>query len=393
MTVGPLFDKLMNCQEKIIILQGGGDACKTSDSLKYFGIKATQDKDVYTVTAQDTPNLRLGALRAFQMYVEPELSIWIKSFNKSENTFYFKNGSVIEFKGFEDEQDARGSERGYLFINEANSRSYDLFWQLQRKTRKRVILDYNPTSTFWAHSKIMGLVDGEIPEKQFQGRWRRFITNHTHNPFLSQEDHDAYENITDPDMYKVYSKGFTGKIKGLIFGHFKKIKLDELPTEYDRIAWGEDYGFTNDPSACVKMYVKGRQRFFQKLCYRSGMTADELVELKIANGWKHGQNIFGDTSKGPADAVSMINQQRMKGIPVGPPIKSISAGISKLREFECFYVDDKDFDFELSMYRWVMARDIANGNEVMTNIPVDKYNHILDACRYAGYTDSLRHRS
>lgn len=393
MITGPLFSRIRDTDKKFIILQGGGDAGKTSDTLKYIGLQASVDPDRYTVTAQDTPNIKLGALYVFQKYVYPHVEQYIERYNKSELTYYYKNGSIVEFKGFDDEQDARGSERGYLFMNEVNSRSYDLFWQLQRKTRKKVIVDYNPSALFWLHSKVMGLVDGEIPERQFAGKWVRWITNHTHNPFLSKEEHEAYESISDPDIYRVYTKGFTGKIKGLIFGHFKKIHLHELPTEFDRVVFGEDYGFTADPCAIVKMYVKGRQRYFQKLSYTPGLSAEQMIDIKKAAGWVPGIRVYGDTGRNMHDGgVSMINQQRLKGVAVEPAIKGLAVGIAKMREYECFYVSDPDFDTEIANYKWVTAKDMVTGKEVMTNIPVDAYNHILDACRYAGYTDSFRHR-
>jgi len=214
MTVGPLFEKIMNCKEKIIILQGGGDAGKTVTALQCLGVWGSSQKgQVITVTGLDGPNLKKGAMRSFQNHVQPDIQHWLASFNKTESLFTYKSGSIMEFTGFADKNDAVGSERDYLYINECNNKPYEFFWQLQRKTRKKVILDYNPTSAFWVHSKIMGLVDGEVPEKQFAGKWRRFIVDHRHNPFLSQEDHDSYENIGDPDMFRVYARGFTGKIK------------------------------------------------------------------------------------------------------------------------------------------------------------------------------------
>ena len=118
------------------------------------------------------------------------------------------------------------------------------FGRLQRKTRRRVIIDYNPTAPFWAHTN---LIDGG--EKQFAGKWKMYITDHRHNPFLSEDDHAMYENISDPDLFNVYLKGYDWKDKGLILGHFKEV--DKIP-QCDRYVWGIDYGYTNDPTAIVK---------------------------------------------------------------------------------------------------------------------------------------------
>lgn len=390
MTVGPLFEKIMNCKEKIIILQGGGDAGKTVTTLQYLGVMATQDPGaIITVTAQDGPNLKKGAMRSFQNYVAPDLRKHIQSFNQTDRHYTFKqadqkgNKSLIEFSGFQDGQDAAGSERDYLFINECNSRTYEFFWQLQRKTRKKVILDYNPTSKFWVHSKI---IDGE--ERQFQGKWKLFIVDHRHNPFLSQEDHDSYESISDPDMFRVYSRGLTGKIKGLIFGHFQK--CDGPPAVYDRIIWGMDYGFTNDQTAIVKMWIAGKKRWAKEICYEPGISEESIKTLMEINGYEHGQAIYGDSAN-----AGNINALRRIGLPVNPAIKGPgceAARISKVRQHECFYFDSPNFEKELGMYKFVMAQDIVTGKEIMTNQPIKGWDHLCDAFAYADYTDSFRHR-
>ena len=60
------------------------------------------------------------------------------------------------------DEDARGAENDYVFLNEGNLLTYNLFWELQRKCRKQVFIDYNPSFAFWAHAK---LISGG--EKQF----------------------------------------------------------------------------------------------------------------------------------------------------------------------------------------------------------------------------------
>lgn len=381
MKTGPLFLKLRECEKKIIILQGGGDSGKTTSALQYLGVDSIEnDRLLTTITGQDIPNLKGGALRTFEKYVLPDIDSHIQSYNKTDRIYTLKNKSVIEFKSFENELDARGSERDNLFMNEANSQTYNLFWQLQRKTRRKVILDYNPTAPFFVHETIMS---GK--EAQFNGKWERFITDHRHNPFLTKEEHEAYESISDPDLFRVYARGLTGKIKGLIFGHFKKV---DLFPEAGRIIWGCDYGYTNDPTALVKIACEGRKRTGKELCYRPGVTAEEIRDLLFLNGYNIEQPFYSEADP------NMINQLRMLGIPAMPAIKgpgSIIAGISKVRQYECFYTADSlNFEKELGMYKWVMAQDLATGKEVMTNQPMDAWNHCCDGFRMACYTDSFR---
>lgn len=384
MKTGPLFPKLQECDKKIIVLQGGGDAGKTVVALQYLGVEAGWNPDsLITVTAQDIPNLKGGALRNFQKYVRSDIAPYIESYNKTERTYLYKNQSLFEFKSFEDDEDAKGSERDYLFINEANKISYQVFWQLQRKTRKKVIIDYNPTTEFWCHSELLS---GK--NKEFIGKVQLYITDHRHNPFLSKEDHEAYENISDPELFRVYARGLTGKIRGLIFGHFKKSA--EWPEIPDRIIWGLDFGYTNDPTALVKIAVKGRQRFHKECCYEPGLSAQAIKDILILNGWKEGELIYCDADP------NMINQLRALRMPAYPAIKgpgSLIASIGKVKEYECFYTEDSvNFEKEILNWKWVESEDLLTGKKVMTNVPMDGWDHCCAGSRYANYTDSFRHR-
>lgn len=388
MQVGPLFEKLRSCTKKIIVVQGGGDAGKTVTILQDIATRLAENPGwIATVTAQDGPNLTGGALRAFQRYVysDPEVSTHIRQFNKQEKTYYWKNGAILEFKSFDDELDARGSERDILFMNECNSRSYQFFWQLQRKTRHKCYLDYNPTSHFWVHEKIL---PGDHQEKAFINNHQFFRLDHRHNPFLTAEEHQAYEDIGDPDLFRVYARGLTGKVKGLIFGHFREVQA--LPAIFDRIIWGIDYGYTNDPTVLMKVYCWGRHRYAQEILYKPGdVTPQELKDALLSNGFEPGQMIYSEADP------NMINQLRLLGMPIFPAIKgpgSRIAGISKVRQYECFYYQSPHFKGELGSWKWVEAVDQATGKEIITNQPMDGNDHACDATRFAIYSDSFKHR-
>lgn len=382
MKTGPLFLKMNDCKKRIIILQGGGDSGKTITALQYLAVDSTQNPNLLTtVTGQDIPNLKGGALRSFQKYVEPDIEPYLKDYNKTDRIYTFKNKSIIEFKSFEDEQDARGSERDNLFVNEANSITYQMFWQLQRKTRRKIILDYNPTSPFYVHERILSGA-----EKQFAHSHQLYITDHRHNPFLTSEEHAAYESISDPDLFRVYSRGHTGRVKGLIFGHFQK--CDAPPEKYDRIYYSSDWGYTNDPTVIIKTWVVARKRYFKELCYEPGLSAESIKRILQLNGYD-GEPFYCEHDP------NIINQLRVMGLPAQPGIKgpnSVIAGISKTKEFECFYFDSPNLEKEVVSYKWITAQDIVTGKEVMTNQPMDAWNHGCDAIRVGIFTDSIRNK-
>ncbi len=392
MKVGPLFQKLIDCVKKIIVLQGGTSSGKTVTALQYLATFAIQNANaVITVVGQDIPNLKKGAIRDFQLFIasDPEIAAHIVSYNQTERVYHFRNGSIIEFNSYKDEQDAKSGKRDVLFVNEANGIPYMVFWQLQRRTRKKVIIDYNPNAAFWAHEKLLSGTYKEFPKSRVQ----LYISDHRHNPFLTQDEHDSIESIDDPDLFKVYARGLTGKIKGLIFGHFRRCR--EIPTEFDRIIWGVDYGYTNDETAIVKIWCVGKRRYCKEIHYETGADAELIKRVLYENGFNNNQDLYSEADP------NMINDLRLLGVNIMPAIKgpgSKIAGINKVRKHECYYIkeadtpEDTNFEKEIKNWKWVTASDITTGKEVMTNQPMDGNDHLCDASRYAIYTDSFRHR-
>ena len=100
----------------------------------------------------------------------------VVSYNSTEKIYKFKNSSLIEFKSYDDWQDAKSGKRDYLFVNEANGIPYEVFDELQVRTRKQVFIDYNPNAAFWVHEKLVPMIkDPDATIKVV-----RFISNYTH---------------------------------------------------------------------------------------------------------------------------------------------------------------------------------------------------------------------
>lgn len=415
MLTGPLFVKLEKCTKKNIVVQGGGSAAKTITILQYLAIKCIQNKGIQcTVVGIDVPNLKRGAIRVFRKYIASSRQIapFITFYNKTDREYHFTNGSVISFISFEDDADARGSENDYVFMNEANLQSYNVYWELQRKCRYQMIMDYNPSFAFWAHAK---LINGG--EAQFVGKVQLFIVDHRHNPFLTEEEHQEYESISDPERFRVYARGQTGQTQGSIF-RFKKIdgipvrkivndegELVEVPMEF---GFGIDIGYTTDKTTIVKVFINGKDHYYKELLYKSNdeiqdeINQNGLVDAKgnpmtiegymtkilIDNGMTPSTMVWGDHDK------AMSNKLRRRNVPYrmarkGP--NSVVASISSVKRFTGYYVDSPNLELELTTYTWQTAVDQLTGNEVSIGEPVDgKPDHCIAAIRYFEHSYAMR---
>ncbi|NNU33585.1 hypothetical protein HK413_04480 [Mucilaginibacter sp. S1162] len=172
-----------------------------------FCLACEKAKQVITVVGQDIPNLKAGALRdALTIYNNSsQLKKLVKNFNKTDRIFEFQNGSLIEFKSYGSAQDAKSGKRDYLFVNEANGITWNIYTELALRTRTKIFLDYNPNTEFWVHDNLIGKPGVEL-----------IISDHRHNPFLEKAVAAKIESVKDEDVarWKVYARGLTGRVTG-----------------------------------------------------------------------------------------------------------------------------------------------------------------------------------
>lgn len=201
------------------------------------------------------------------------------------------------------------------------------------------------------------------------------------------ERYDAAKSGTDLNYYLTDVLGLIPSDAGnLILGHFKRIEA--MPTDCERYIWGVDYGYTNDPTAIVKVGCKGRKRYFQELCYEPGLSAKHIKQLLDNYGRKSSETLYSEIDK------EMILQLRKLGVTVQQAKKgpgSRIAGISKLKEYECFYIGE-NYHTEVMNYKYVTATDQLTGKTILTNEPMDGNDHLVNASQYAVYTDSFIHK-
>lgn len=355
-------------------------------------LKAITERNVViTVTGESIPNLKKGAYRDAESILGRSnvLQHYIRFWNKTDRIIYFKNGSLIEFVSNLTEQSAKNGKRQYLFVNEANGITWPIFFQLAIRTITndeghggQVFVDYNPSAPFWCHENLIGTQ----PEgNELSARVKLIISDHRHNRFLSEKEHYKIENIKDPERWRVYARGYTGNLEGLIYPNWRQIPDSAFPDDSDFFG-GQDFGYTNDPSGGVKIARRGDNIFLHEMCYEPGIAAKGLIQIYKAHGFTNLNTMYCEHDP------DMISQLRRLGQPVTMARKgpgSIKAGIAKMNEYNVFYTaSSKNLANEKAKYMWKMDE-----NGKATNDPIDDYNHLLDASRYGVYTRFFRSAS
>ena len=363
-----VFKHLVRSDKKIIINQGGTRSGKTYNILLfiifYYCLRNT--KKIITICRKTFPALRATVLRDF-ISILRKYDLYKEEYHNKSSSEYSLFGNLIEFISLDQPVKVRGRKRELLFINEANELHYEDWQQLLFRTSEKIILDYNPSEEYhWIYDKIIPRDDASFLK-----------TNYLDNPFLEKTLVDEIERLqfTDEQYWQIYGLGEKGISKAVIFNY---VEYNSIPSDAEFVALGMDFGFTNDPTALVKIYKKELNLYIEELLYRTMMTTNDIhnfLKNNIIN-----QTIYADSAE-----PRIIEELRSMGWSIRPSLKgkdSINAGIDLLKRYKLhIHKDSTNAIQEFRNYKW---KEDRSGK--LTNTPEDKNNHITDAVRYATYS-------
>ena len=256
------------------VIQGGMSSSKTfSIMILLIGYAESYDNSLITVAGMSYNHLATGAMRDFKRIMR-ETNRWDDScFNKSAKIYTFLNGSQLEFLST-DNMTSRGPRRDVLFVNEANGLDYETFDQLASRTRDFVILDYNPSSKFWAHE--------ELVEGKQKDRTSFVILTYNDNEALDRQEKENIESRKPKEgeepsnWWCVYGLGQIGTLEGNVYSGWEEI--DKI--EGKLVRYGLDFGFSNDETAMVGIYeLENGKTGVQEILYKKGILGSEYVSI------------------------------------------------------------------------------------------------------------------
>lgn len=371
-----LFDENCDPSPRYLVNQGGTSSGKTYCIMQRMVELAVQHyRAIITVAGQDLPNLKVGAMRDTESIITGDP--WLSAFftrNRSESYYRGLNGSLIEFKSYKDAQDAKNGKRDYLFVNEANGLTWEVFWQLAIRTRKQIWVDYNPSARFWVHDQLIGRSDCKL-----------IISDHRGNGFLSEAEHAKIEGIKDPHLFAVYARGLTGRVTGLVLQNWDIV--DELPPVEEckiKPLFGLDFGYTNDPTALEEIRLAHGEIWVDEYIYTTGLVNVDpshrdpnIVDIMRKRGITRDRLIVADSAE--EKSIREISNEGFWIIPATKGAGSVRNGIDIMRRYKIHFTRRSVGAIEEAK-KWKWAVDM-NGN--VTNEAIDRYNHAMDAIRYA----------
>lgn len=220
------------------------------------------------------------------------------------------------------------------------------------------------------------------------------------NEFLDKEDERLFNQtrVNNPIAFNIEGLGNWGISEGLIYNNWTIMDFDykEIIKKSVningktklKIRFGLDFGYTNDMAALIACIVDEenlRIWIFDEF-YKVGQTNMMLASMLQYKGYN--KEIIR------CDAAEPKSIDELKYFGINNAVKaekgkgSINQGISRLKDYKIIvHPSCENTVIELSNYVWSKDKD----TDKLLNKPIDEFNHLMDALRYA--TEGIRVRS
>lgn len=249
---------------------------------------------------------------------------------------------------------------------------------------KQITITLNPWNEHhWIKKRFFDSCDPDI---------LALTTNYLCNEWLDKSDLAVFERMktNNPRRYQVAGLGNWGIVEGLIYENWKEeayslitrkeaqegrkgVIRDNLKT-----VCGLDFGYTNDPTAFViALFDKDNSRLYiYDEFYEKGLSNKAIAERIKELGYRK-ERITADSAEPKS-----IDELKTYGLNVKGAVKgkdSIVHGIQWIQDLEIIiHPRCVNFLTEISNYTWDTDRF---GKKL--NVPIDDFNHSMDALRYA----------
>lgn len=316
---------------------------------------------------------------------------------------YIPSGQKIMFRGLDDPQSITSItveegelcwvwwEEAFQITMEDDFDKVDLSirGEMSSPLFKQHTLTFNPWSEkIWLKKTFFDKVGTDGLSKD--GDIFAVTKNYDCNEFLGDDDRRIFEKMKEenPRRYSIEGEGNWGIAEGLVFENWQELEFDveylkrQLDSngniKYRQLA-GIDFGYTNDPTAFIAILAdtKNKKIFIYDELYRTRMRNKDIAEAITYKDFKQ-QRIIADS----ADPKS-IDELKDLGLRIVGAKKgkgSVKAGIQKLQDYK-IYVHPSCTNTIVELNNYIWDTDKQTGKP--STEPVDAYNHLMDALRYA----------
>ena len=270
-------------------------------------------------------------------------------------------------------------EEDFDFIDES------IRGELQDGLWKRITIILNPWSeSHWIKKRFFDNPDDDV---------LAMTTTYKINEFLDEADIKLFEKmkINNPRRYKTAALGEWGISEGLIYENFieKWFDINEIKNmtnskegfkeKSNSFCFGLDFGYVNDATAlfCGIIFEQEKLLYVFDELYEKNLSNEKIAEKIFKMGYSK-EKIIADSAE--PKSIDRLYDLGIRGIKAARKGKdSIMNGIDYLQDFKIIvHPICVNFLLEIQNYAWQTDK---NGKQI--NKPIDDFNHLMDAMRYA----------
>lgn len=266
-------------------------------------------------------------------------------------------------------------EEAYEIMNESDFDTLDesIRGEVPEDLWKQITITFNPwNERHWLKHRFF---DCESNDDVLA-----ITTNYLCNEWLDEADLRVFERMkeTNPRRYAVAGLGGWGIVDGLVYENWHEEEFTLEQIKNCKSAVGLDFGYTNDPTAFFVGFLddENKKLYVWDEIYEKGMSNKRIHEAITDAGYSK-ERITADSAEPKSIDELKGYGLRIKGAEKGKD--SIMNGIQWIQDLEIIiHPRCVNFMTEISNYTW--AED-KFGTKM--NVPIDDFNHLMDAMRYA----------
>lgn len=367
----------------ILLNEGGSRSSKTWSILQMLLLRAMEGRcETYTIVRQKLTWVKATVLKDFEALVNLyglQVSPTIKSSRQEQ--VYKVNGTEFGFFGGDEPAKLHGRTQDVFWVNEVMEVPQAVFDQLEMRTKKFGILDYNPyDDEHWVFGlqrrpDVITIRSTMLDNKE---NLSPMIINKIMGYKPTPENYAR--GTADSYMWDVYGLGKKAKLKGAIFNNWDIV--DSIPEGAKDLGLGMDFGYSNDPTTLTEIYIYNNELYLNELIYDMGLLnispypeqdtiSKRMKILEIGT-----REITGDSSE-PKSIQELYNDGwNINGADKGAD--SINYGVDLMKGYK-IHITRKSVNLEREFRKYKWSED-KNGKS--RNVPVDAFNHAIDGIRY-----------
>lgn len=391
--IGKGYKEFFNFKGRYCVVKGSRASKKSKTTALWHIYNMMKYPDANTLVVRKTERTLKDSCYADLQWAIYRLGVqdhWKTTVNPLEIT-YIPTGQKIIFRGFDDAMKLTSITvpRGVLcwcWIEEAYEiQKESEFDMLNESIRgevpeglfKRFTITFNPWSDkHWLKRRFFDIPDDENK--------LAMTTNYLCNEWLDDNDRKLFEDMkrVNPRRYQVAGLGDWGIVDGLIYENWfeEDFNWRDISRQTGvKSVFGLDFGYTNDPTGffCGLIDTETKDLWVFDELYQKGMSNEQIYEEILKMGYSKEKIVADSAEPKSIDRLYNLGLRRIKRARKGKD--SINNGIDFIQDYK-IHIHPKCTNFmtEISNYVWDEDKTGAKINK-----PIDDFNHLMDAMRYA----------